>query len=88
MSLTMAKKIPFVPFQTYELLDAMEKDSGVKLDSLCVDGGVTKADTLLNIMAGLLTRCILGFTFFDSFFSFINGRTYIRQVSSHFNKIF
>jgi len=41
-------------FQTYELLDAMEKDSGVKLDSLCVDGGVTKADTLLNIMAGFL----------------------------------
>ena len=39
--------------QTYELLDAMEKDSGVKLDSLCVDGGVTKADTLLNIMAGV-----------------------------------
>ena len=64
MSLTMAKKIPFATFQTYELLDAMEKDSGVKLDSLCVDGGVTKADTLLNIMAGLLTRYILGFTFF------------------------
>ena len=64
MSLTMAKKIPFATFQTYELLDAMEKDSGVKLDSLCVDGGVTKADTLLNIMAGLITRYILGFTFF------------------------
>ena len=64
MSLTMAKKIPFATFQTYELLDAMEKDSGVKLDSLCVDGGVTKADTLLNIMAGLLTRYVLGFTFF------------------------
>ena len=60
MSLTMGKKIAFAPFQTYELLDAMEKDSGVKLDSLCVDGGVTKADTLLNIMAGLLTRYILG----------------------------
>ena len=51
--------------QTYELLDAMEKDSGVKLDSLCVDGGVTKADTLLNIMAGVHTSLYFWFYFFS-----------------------
>jgi len=41
-------------FQTFELLNSMEKDSNVKLESLCVDGGVTRSDTLMNTIAGFL----------------------------------
>ena len=45
-------------FQTFELLNSMEKDSNVKLESLCVDGGVTRSDTLMNTIAGFLGKVV------------------------------
>jgi glycerol kinase len=41
-------------FQTREVLDAMEKDSGVKLTALKVDGGMVFNDTLMQFQADLL----------------------------------
>jgi len=41
-------------FQTREVLDAMEKDSGVKLTSLKVDGGMVYNDTLMQFQADIL----------------------------------
>jgi len=44
-----------IAFQTHELLDAMQQDStNSKLNSLCVDGGMTKSSALMNILAGFL----------------------------------
>ena len=43
-----------IAFQSKEVVDAMEKDSGVKLKVLKVDGGVTKSDLFLQIQADLL----------------------------------
>ena len=40
-----------VCFQTRELLDAMEKDSGLRLNKLLVDGGMTKNDLMMQIQA-------------------------------------
>ena len=41
-------------FQTREVLDAMEADSGVKLAELKVDGGMTANETLMQFQADLL----------------------------------
>lgn len=41
-------------FQTREVLDAMEKDSGVELKSLRVDGGMVVNDTLMQFQADIL----------------------------------
>lgn len=41
-------------YQTREVLDAMEKDSGVKLKSLKVDGGMVVNDLLMQFQADIL----------------------------------
>ena len=41
-------------FQTREVLDAMEKDSGVKLTALKVDGGMVYNNTLMQFQADVL----------------------------------
>ncbi len=41
-------------FQTREVLDAMEKDSGVELTALKVDGGMVYNDTLMQFQADVL----------------------------------
>lgn len=41
-------------FQTREVLDAMEADSGVTLEQLRVDGGMTKSDLLMQFQSDLL----------------------------------
>lgn len=41
-------------FQTREVLDAMHNDSGVQLNKLRVDGGMTKSALLLQMQADLL----------------------------------
>ena len=43
-----------VAYQTREVLDAMEADSGVKLTELKVDGGMTANDTLMDFQADQL----------------------------------
>lgn len=43
-------------FQSLELLQAMEKDSGQPMESLKVDGGASADDLLLQIQADLLQR--------------------------------
>lgn len=41
-------------YQTYEILEAMEKDSGVALSSLMVDGGMVQNEFLMQFQADLL----------------------------------
>ena len=41
-------------FQTREVLDAMERDSGVRLTTLKVDGGMVKNDLLMQFQADIL----------------------------------
>jgi glycerol kinase len=41
-------------FQTREVLDAMEKDSGVKLSSLKVDGGMVFNELLMQFQSDIL----------------------------------
>jgi glycerol kinase len=41
-------------FQTFEVLEAMEKDSGVRLSSLKVDGGMVQNELLMQFQADLL----------------------------------
>ncbi|MGH9341750.1 MAG: glycerol kinase GlpK [Acidobacteriota bacterium] len=41
-------------YQTRDVLDAMEKDSGVSLEILKVDGGATVNDTLMQLQADIL----------------------------------
>jgi len=41
-------------FQTFEVLEAMEKDSGIKLSSLRVDGGMVANELLMQFQADLL----------------------------------
>lgn len=43
-----------VCFQTKVILDAMEKDSGVPLKALQVDGGLTNSDEAMQIQADIL----------------------------------
>jgi glycerol kinase len=46
-------------FQTREVLDAMEQDSGIKLDVLRVDGGMVANDLLLQFQADILDRPVV-----------------------------
>ena len=41
-------------YQTYDILDAMQKDSGVKLESLKVDGGMVANDLLMQFQSDIL----------------------------------
>jgi len=41
-------------YQTHDVLDAMVKDSGVRLEVLKVDGGATVNDTLMQLQADIL----------------------------------
>jgi glycerol kinase len=46
-------------FQTWEVLQAMEKDSGVSLDSLRVDGGMTDDELLMQFQADIVDRPVV-----------------------------
>jgi glycerol kinase len=46
-------------FQTWDVLLAMEKDSGVRLESLRVDGGMTDDDLLMQFQADLIDRPVV-----------------------------
>jgi glycerol kinase len=46
-------------FQTWEVLQAMEKDSGVSLDTLRVDGGMTDSELLMQFQADLVDRAVV-----------------------------
>jgi glycerol kinase len=48
-----------IAFQTTELLAAMEKDSGLRLSQLRVDGGVSRSAPLLQMQADLLGRAVV-----------------------------
>lgn len=43
-----------IAYQTADLLDAMQADSGIKLTELRVDGGATSNETLLQFQANIL----------------------------------
>lgn len=43
-------------FQTWEVLQAMEKDSGVRMEALRVDGGMTDDDLLMQFQADIIDR--------------------------------
>ncbi|MFW9777219.1 MAG: glycerol kinase GlpK [Candidatus Heimdallarchaeota archaeon] len=48
-----------IAFQSYDVFRAMEEDSGLKLESLRVDGGASKNNLLMQIQADLLgIECI------------------------------
>jgi len=40
-----------VAFQTREVVEAMEQDSGIQLQGLCVDGGMVGNDLLMQFQA-------------------------------------
>jgi len=46
-------------FQTREVVDAMEKDSGIALDVLRADGGMVEDDLLMQFQADILNRPVL-----------------------------
>jgi glycerol kinase len=46
-------------FQTSEVLGAMERDSGVTLETLRVDGGMTDNDLLMQCQADILNRTVV-----------------------------
>jgi glycerol kinase len=46
-------------FQTRDVLEAMEKDSGTKLDGLRVDGGMVVDDLLMQFQADILDRSVV-----------------------------
>jgi glycerol kinase len=46
-------------FQTREVLEAMERDSGIKLDSLRVDGGMVENNLLMQFQADILDRPVV-----------------------------
>ena len=46
-------------FQTSEVLQAMEKDSGVSLETLRVDGGMTDNDLLMQCQADIVNRTVV-----------------------------
>ncbi len=43
-------------FQSREVVEAMEKDSGISLESLRVDGGMVKNELLMQFQADILNR--------------------------------
>jgi glycerol kinase len=46
-------------FQTWEVLQAMEKDSGVSLETLRVDGGMTDDELLMQFQADIINRAVV-----------------------------
>jgi glycerol kinase len=46
-------------FQTRDVLEAMEKDSGIKLDVLRADGGMVADDLLMQFQANILDRPVI-----------------------------
>src|SRR5438128_11750962 len=46
-------------FQTREVVEAMEKDSGIALDVLRVDGGMVDNDLLMQFQADILNRPVV-----------------------------
>ena len=46
-------------FQTRDVLEAMEKDSGIKLDVLRTDGGMVNDDLLMQFQADILDRPVV-----------------------------
>jgi glycerol kinase len=46
-------------FQTWEVLQAMEKDSGVSLETLRVDGGMTDNGLLMQFQADIVNRTVV-----------------------------
>jgi glycerol kinase len=46
-------------FQTWEVLQAMEQDSGVTLDTLRVDGGMTDDELLMQFQADIVNRAVV-----------------------------
>src|SRR5262249_36785143 len=46
-------------FQTRDVLEAMEKDSGIKLDVLRTDGGMVTDDLLMQFQADILDRPVV-----------------------------
>ena len=46
-------------FQTRDVVEAMEKDSGIKLDVLRVDGGMVADDLLMQFQADILDRPVV-----------------------------
>ena len=46
-------------FQTRDVLEAMEKDSGIKLDVLRTDGGMVSDDLLMQFQADILDRPVV-----------------------------
>jgi len=46
-------------FQTRDVVEAMEKDSGVDLDTLRVDGGMVVNDLLMQFQADILDRAVI-----------------------------
>ena len=46
-------------FQTREVVEAMEKDSGIRLDVLRVDGGMVENDLLMQFQADILDRPVV-----------------------------
>jgi glycerol kinase len=48
-----------VAFQTREVVEAMEQDSGIRLEALRVDGGMTANDLLMQFQADILNRPVV-----------------------------
>jgi glycerol kinase len=46
-------------FQTREVVEAMEKDSGIRLDVLRVDGGMVVNDLPMQFQADILDRPVV-----------------------------
>jgi glycerol kinase len=46
-------------FQTCEVVEAMERDSGIKLDVLRTDGGMVENDLLMQFQADILSRPVV-----------------------------
>jgi glycerol kinase len=46
-------------FQTWEVLQAMEKDSGIALETLRVDGGMTDNNLLMQFQADIVDRSVV-----------------------------
>jgi glycerol kinase len=46
-------------FQSREVVEAMEKDSGIALESLRVDGGMVTNDLLMQFQADILNREVM-----------------------------
>ena len=46
-------------FQTREVVEAMEKDSGIALDVLLADGGMVENDLLMQFQADILNRTVV-----------------------------